>query len=210
MAFSPPDSPTSLQRLAHHLAGEFENQQQAIADPVWYVHLRLWHQPLPHLCDADHIYFYAEQASLVRLEYPYRPRIFCLTAPDRATPDAPITVRYAMLNETERWRGGGTDPDRLREMAPTDFQFLEGCTLAISPGPSPDLEFQARPDLACRCCFTIDGQIRQVSLGFDAGRDRFNSYDKGIDPDTGKNLWGAIMGPFQFSRRQDFRDHLGF
>lgn len=203
------DSP--LQRLAHHLAGEFENQAQALAEPVWYVHLRLWHQPLPHLGDANHIYFYAEQASLVRLEYPYRPRVFCLTNDGPHTPASGLTVRYAMLNDPERWRGGGTDPEPLREMTPQDFQFLDGCILKVTPPlqPLPDLEFQARPEPNCRCCFTIGDQLRQVSLGFDAGPGRFNSYDKGIDPETGKTLWGAIMGPFQFLRRQDFRDRLG-
>ncbi|MDJ0561083.1 MAG: CpcT/CpeT family chromophore lyase, partial [Microcystis sp. M53599_WE4] len=33
--------------FGRYLAGEFENQRQAQAEPVWYVHLRLWLRPLP-------------------------------------------------------------------------------------------------------------------------------------------------------------------
>ncbi|MDJ0689048.1 MAG: CpcT/CpeT family chromophore lyase [Xenococcaceae cyanobacterium MO_188.B32] len=33
--------------LGTYLAGEFDNQQQALAEPAWYVHLRLWKRPVP-------------------------------------------------------------------------------------------------------------------------------------------------------------------
>jgi hypothetical protein len=42
-----------------------------------------------------------------------------------------------------------------------------------------------------------------VQLGFEARPDAFDSFDKGIDPDTGKPLWGAIMGPFRYRRIGD-------
>jgi hypothetical protein len=54
-----------------------------------------------------------------------------------------------------------------------------------------------------RCCFQADGQLRQVSLGFEVRSGEFLSYDKGIDPDTGKPIWGAIMGPFRYRRVGD-------
>jgi hypothetical protein len=38
-----------LTQLAHYLGGEFDNRQQSLRDPVWYLHLRLWLRPLPHL-----------------------------------------------------------------------------------------------------------------------------------------------------------------
>ncbi|MEL6856170.1 MAG: CpcT/CpeT family chromophore lyase, partial [Cyanobacteria bacterium J06607_13] len=30
------------------------------------------------------------------------------------------------------------------------------------------------------------------------------TYDKGIDPDTGRGLWGALMGPFQMVKQKTF------
>lgn len=38
----------TLITLAQWLAGEFENRSQALDQPAWFVHLRLWHRPLPH------------------------------------------------------------------------------------------------------------------------------------------------------------------
>ena len=33
--------------LAQYMAGEFDNREQALAEPTWYVHLRMWQRPLP-------------------------------------------------------------------------------------------------------------------------------------------------------------------
>ncbi len=32
--------------LGEYLAGEFDNREQAIGEPIWYVHLRLWQRPV--------------------------------------------------------------------------------------------------------------------------------------------------------------------
>ena len=50
--------------------------------------------------------------------------------------------------------------------------------------------------------------MRQVSLGVMAAPEQFWSYDKGIDPQTGRALWGAILGPYQFAKVADFSDGL--
>jgi hypothetical protein len=34
----------TLITLAQWLAGEFENRSQALDQPAWFVHLRLWHR----------------------------------------------------------------------------------------------------------------------------------------------------------------------
>jgi hypothetical protein len=41
MSFSP-----QLTALAEYLAGEFDHRTQAIGDPAWYVHLRMWQRPV--------------------------------------------------------------------------------------------------------------------------------------------------------------------
>jgi hypothetical protein len=53
-----------LTQLAHYLGGEFDNRQQSLRDPVWYLHLRLWLRPLPRsLFDQGHSFF-IEQISV--------------------------------------------------------------------------------------------------------------------------------------------------
>jgi len=48
------------------------------------------------------------------------------------------------------------------------------------------------------------GEKRQVRLGFEACPTEFSSDDKGIDITTGAGIWGALMGPYHYQKRQDF------
>ena len=47
-------------KLAQWLAGEFENKNQAMSEPTWFVNLKLWNRPLPFLIDGNYALF-AEQ-----------------------------------------------------------------------------------------------------------------------------------------------------
>jgi hypothetical protein len=186
-------------RLASYLAGSFDNREQAIAEPAWYVHVRLWHRPIA-LFGPDSLGFYAEQASSPTFDRPYRPRVFQIRPTE--DPSEPLQAVYFALKQPERWRGAGQDPDRLRSLTMNDLDALPGCHLSIAV-LEDGAGFRATPPSDCRCCFTVDGQLRQVQLGFEARPDAFDSFDKGIDPDTGKPLWGAIMGPFRYRRIGD-------
>src|SRR4028119_107608 len=90
--------------LAHYMAGEFDNQKQAIADPVWYVHLRLWQRPVA-LFTEDSLTLFAEQANIVNLDKPYRPRILRLQSSE--TQSASLQVEYYMLKNPDAIRGAG-------------------------------------------------------------------------------------------------------
>jgi hypothetical protein len=193
--------------LARYMAGEFDNQQQAIAEPVWYVHLRLWQRPVP-LFTEDSLTLFAEQANIVNLDKPYRPRILRLQSSD--TTPASLQVQYYMLKDTEAIRGAGRNPELLRQLTSEDIEFLPGCNLTVKQqqlGPNA-YEFSASSATGTPCGFSYKGNSYQVSLGFEATAEEFRSYDKGIDPTTGKALWGALMGPFRFTKRQDFAAEL--
>lgn len=72
MSFSP-----NLIVLGEYLAGKFDNREQALADPAWFVHLQLWQRPV-NLFTEDSITLFAEQANIVNLDRPYRQRIMRL------------------------------------------------------------------------------------------------------------------------------------
>jgi CpeT/CpcT family (DUF1001) len=194
-----------LKLLGRYMAGEFDNQQQAIADPAWYVHLRLWQRPVL-LFAENSISFFAEQANIVNLGKPYRPRII------RIYQDASnsLQVQYYMLRDTEAIRGAGQRPDVLQQLKPEQIEFLPGCALALKyQQVAPNsYEFSARSATDTPCQFSYQGNNYQVSLGFEATADEFRVYDKGIDPITGAAIWGALMGPFRFKKRQDFAAEL--
>lgn len=202
MTFSP-----ELITLAKYMAGEFDNQKQAIADPVWYVHLRLWQRPVP-LFTEDSLTLFAEQANIVNLDKPYRPRILRLRCSE-TTPTA-LEVQYYMFKDSDAIRGAGKNPEMLKKLTPEDIKFLPGCLLKVEQQQiAPNsYTFAAKSATGTPCSFSYQGNSFQVSLGFEANAEEFRSYDKGIDPTTGKAMWGALMGPFRFTKRQDFADEL--
>ncbi len=202
MTFSP-----ELIALGRYLAGEFDNQQQAIADPVWYVHLCLWQRPVP-LFVEDSITLFAEQSNILNPELPYRQRLLRLLASD--TSPTSVLVQYYMIKEPASVRGAGSNPALLKKLTPDQIELLPGCTLNVTQRllNANSYYFSTSPSTGDRCCFTYQGETYQVSLGFEASPDEFRSYDKGIDPNTGKAIWGALLGPYIFTKRQDLAAEL--
>lgn len=196
MTFSP-----ALTALADYLAGEFDNQAQAIAEPARYVHLRLWQKPVP-LFSADSITLFAEQASVVKLNQPYRQRLMRLQ--EQSDPKRSLQVQYYMPKDPAALSGAGANPAILQTLTPEQFELLPGCLLAVTPQQLAAGEYRFSANLLpdTRCCFTYRGNTQQVSLGFEATVTELYSYDKGIDMNTGKATWGAIWGPFHFQKRQ--------
>ncbi|MEC4806120.1 MAG: chromophore lyase CpcT/CpeT [Jaaginema sp. PMC 1079.18] len=199
-------SPQLLQ-LGQYLAGEFENAEQALAYPAWYVNLRLWQRPVPLFTD-DSICLYAEQANVLKLDQPYRPRLFRL----RSRPEAPdsLQIAYYKFKNIESVRGAGTNPALLQQITPDWIEFLPGCTLDIQTEPISAAQFRFRThcDPERPCCFTHDNQQYQIFLGFEVTPQILHVYDRGINPETGQAIWGALLGPFIFQKRRDFATEI--
>ncbi|MBD2355657.1 chromophore lyase CpcT/CpeT [Tolypothrix sp. FACHB-123] len=194
---------SQLTVLGQYLAGEFDNQEQAINDPVWYVHLRLWQRPV-NLFSADSITLFAEQANIINLENPYRQRIMRLQS--GGDNDAPLQVQYYMPKDPNSLKGAGRNPNLLDTLTPDSLDLLPGCVLTVTPETiAPNCyKFVATPLPNTSCCFTYLGNTIQVSLGFAASTTEFLSYDKGIDSTTGKATWGAVLGPYRYTKRQHY------
>lgn len=197
MSFSP-----TLTVLANYLAGEFDNREQAIANPAWYVHLRLWQRPVS-LFTEDSITLFAEQANILYLDRPYRPRLMRLQ--ERQDAEAPLQVQYYIPKDLGAVRGAGANPELLKTFTPEQFELLSGCQLVVAHQQmGNDSRFNAKPPAQAKCSFTYEGNTIQVALGFEATQQELLSYDKGIDPATGAAKWGAIMGPYHFQKRQNY------
>ena len=190
--------PPELIALADYMAGEFENKTQAIADPAWYVHLRLWQKPVP-LFQEDSITLFAEQANALYLDKPYRPRLMRMQAQE----DGKLQVQYYIPKDIAAVRGAGANPARLQQFTPDDFELLPGCLLVVNweQLSSNSYHFKAAIPPDAKCCFTYQGNTQQVNLGFEATSEEFLSYDKGIDTNTGAAKWGAIMGAYRFHKK---------
>ncbi len=195
-----------LLTLAHYLAGEFENRQQAIAEPAWYVSLRLWHRPLtlfPEDRSGDSLTLFAEQANILQLDRPYRQRLLRLLR-SPAQPDA-LRVQYYGFQQPAVFKGAGQNSALLDGLTPDQVELLPGCVLDVTQRSHPEgLHFTATaPPDAC-CQFQYEGQTGQVALGFEISPATYLTYDKGIDPATGQALWGALMGPYRYTKTQTY------
>jgi len=199
MSFSP-----QLIALGEYLAGEFDNREQAIAEPIWYVHLRLWQRPV-NLFTEDSITLFAEQANVINLDQPYRQRIIRLQ--QGSDSDAPLNVQYYMPQDPNALKGAGHNPDLLNTLKPDQLDLLPGCILTVvaqeTPVPNYYKFAATQPPETC-CNFTYLGNTVQVSLGFEATTAEFHSYDKGIELATGKATWGAILGPYRYTKREQY------
>lgn len=192
-----------LLSLADYFAGEFDNREQAIDEPIWYVHLRLWHRLVPNFFE-DSLTFFAEQANILKLDQPYRQRILRLT--QHQSDEAPLKAQYYMPKNPGALSGAGENPALLDTLAPDDLELLPGCILNISYkqiGSNSYQFFTTQPPQSI-CNFSYLGNTVQVSLGFEATKEKFKSFDKGIDPLTGRATWGAIMGPYCYTKRQQY------
>ncbi|MBW4429336.1 MAG: chromophore lyase CpcT/CpeT [Nostoc desertorum CM1-VF14] len=198
MNFSP-----QLIALGEYLAGEFDNREQAIAEPAWYVHLCLWQRPV-NLFTEDSITLFAEQANVIKRDQPYRQRIMRLRQCSNS--DASLEVQYYMPQDPDALRGAGNDPALLNTLKPEQLDLLPGCILRVTQETQTGdrYKFTATPLPENRCSFTYLGNSISVSLGFEATAIEFHSYDKGIDPATGKATWGAIMGPYRYTKRNQY------
>jgi hypothetical protein len=198
MTFSP-----EIIALGKYLAGEFDNQKQTLEQPAWFVHLRLWMRPIT-LFSEDSITLFAEQASVVNLDRPYRPRII------RIREREAIEVEYYMFGDITKVAGAGRDRFLLSKISVEQIEFLPNCTLRVSTEKLAEnrYHFQTTPVIDRPCSFNYQGTTFQVFLGFDVTEETLQTYDKGIDPQTGQAIWGALMGAYCFTKRQDFSTEL--
>lgn len=191
----------SLTNLARWMAGEYTNQAQAIDQPVWFVHLRLWYRPLPQRLEG-HLALFAEQANVLQLDRPYRQRVVILK--ETGEPQR-LQAQYLALKHPEQVRGAGAKPSLLTHLNLANLNYLPGCTLNVV---QQNGVFVGELEPGSKCCFAYEGQMRQVVLGFEVSENRFLSYDRGVDPETGSALWGAMMGPYEFHKSHDFAAEL--
>lgn len=192
-------SSQNLAALAQLMAGEFDNKPQAMEQPTWFVHLRLWYRPLPMRIEGN-LALFAEQANALMRDRPYRQRVAVLTESSGL-----LQVQYWAFKQPEKLLGAGSNPGLLKALTLEDLETLPGCVLTITEQAG---KFKAAPEPDAKCYFQYDGATRQVVLGFEVSPGKFWSYDRGVDPETGKGLWGALMGAYEFQKCEDFASEL--
>ncbi|MDX2254927.1 MAG: chromophore lyase CpcT/CpeT [Pseudanabaenaceae cyanobacterium bins.39] len=191
-----------LLQLATWMAGEFSNREQSLEQPNWFVNLVWWQRPIAFEVLGS-IALFAEQANALILDRPYRQRI--LQFQDSQESDGKIRVQYWGFQEPAVWSGAGRDRDRLMQITINDIEPLTGCLLDVSLVGD---RYKATMPKDAKCCFQYLNETRQVVLGFEVTEQEFWSGDRGVDPDTGAGIWGAMMDFYKFHRVKDYSHEI--
>ncbi len=183
-----PATDAQLLELRDLLVGELDSRDQARRDADFYAislkTIEIWPQR------DDGPWLYVEQAALDSLDKPYRQRVY------RLQRDAGQLLSRVYLLPGDPLRFAGADGSAFDQLSPEQLEERQGCAVRLSDdgegGFSGATEGQA-------CTSDLRGAsyaTSEVSLSL-AGID---SWDRGYDA-AGKQVWGAVKGPYQFRRR---------
>lgn len=190
---------TDILTLARWMAADFSNQAQAFENPPFFAHIRVCMRPLPVELLGG-VSLYLEQAYDIELNVPYRVRVLKLVpAGDRIDIE-----NYAIENE-EQFYGASRDLQKLQELKTAEFKLMPGCTFITHWTGS---SFKGRVEPGKGCMVVRKGKNTYLDSEFEIDGDKFISHDRGRDPETDAHVWGALAGPFEFTRRASFADEI--
>ena len=190
---------TDIVTLARWMASDFSNQAQAFENPPFFAHIRVCMRPLPVELLGG-VSLYLEQAYDIELNSPYRVRVLKLVPAD----DRIDIENYAIENE-EQFYGASRDLQKLQELKKAEFKLMPGCTfLTHWTGSS----FKGRVEPGKGCMVVRKGKNTYLDSEFEIDGEKFISHDRGRDPETDAHVWGALAGPFEFTRRASFADEI--
>ena len=190
---------TDIATLARWMAADFSNQQQAFDNPPLYAHIRVCMRPLPSSV-LDGVSLYLEQAYDFALQQPYRARVLKLLAVDNR-----LEIENYTIKDVENLYGAARDRDKLRDLNRDRLEFMPCCNMHVEwTGHS----FKGQVEPGKGCMVERKGRTTYLDSVFEIDGDKFQSWDRGRDPQTDEHLWGALAGPFYFTRRTSFADEV--
>jgi hypothetical protein len=190
---------TDIATLARWMAADFSNQQQAFENPPFYAHIRVCMRPLPYRL-LNGVSLYLEQAYEMMLKQPYRARVLKLT-----TVGDRIEIENYTIKEAESVYGAARDRDLLTTLTGDRLALMPCCNMHVEwTGQS----FKGTVEPGKGCMVERKGQQTYLDSVFEIDGDKFQSWDRGRDPETDEHIWGSLAGPFYFTRLQSFQDEV--
>lgn len=189
-------TPADLEQMGRWLTGDFSNQEQAWENPPLFAHIRVGYYPLPIEVFTG-IGFYVEQAYGGHLDQPYR-----IAVVELRKAAAQIRIHNYRPLEPQRWSGClRQDPQRLQQLTQTDLVYLPGCDVIVEKRQGV---FVGESEPGRGCCVHRQGQTTYLHTQLRLSAESFSSHDRGFDPDTHVQVWGALAGPFLFHKVSDW------
>ncbi|MBV8886550.1 MAG: chromophore lyase CpcT/CpeT [Chroococcidiopsidaceae cyanobacterium CP_BM_RX_35] len=190
---------TDILTLARWMAADFSNQQQAFENPPFFAHIRVCMRPLPPELLSG-VSLYVEQAYDYMLNEPYRVRVLkLLEVGDH------IEIENYSIKQEQQFYGASRQPQRFKTLTVEQLNKLPGCNMIVEwTGHS----FKGSVEPGKACMVLRQGRNTYLDSEFEIDQDEFTSLDRGRDPETDEQLWGALAGPFHFVRWDSFADEV--
>lgn len=188
-----------LVSLARVMAGDFSNYKQAQSNPQNYSHLRVFFRPLPWNFFSG-IGFYSEQAHDYDLWTPYRQGIHRLVdCGDH------IYIENYSLQDAMLYAGAGHNRDILNTISPDCIERRYHCSMIFRQEAKI---FRGGVEPGNKCLINRDGKETYLVSDVEITENTWVSLDRGIDIETGEQVWGSSNGALQFEKRVSFADEL--
>ncbi len=188
-----------LIKLAKVMAGDFSNQQQSLADARNYAHIRVFFRPLPwEFFNA--VGFYSEQVYDYDLWTPYRQGIHRLV--DRGND---IYIENYSLKDAMVYAGSGHNQDILKTIKPDCIERRHNCSMVFK---QEEDKFIGGVEPGNQCLITKKGIETYLISDVEITQNTWISWDRGINPATGEQVWGSAKGPLRFEKRASFAHEL--
>ncbi|CAD5954689.1 Chromophore lyase CpcT/CpeT 2 [Planktothrix tepida] len=190
---------TDIIKLAQLMAADFSNQAQAFENPPFFAHIRVCMRPLP-VALLDGVSLYLEQAYDINLKQPYRVRVLKLVDKQNH-----IEIENYVIENEQEFYGASREPARLQQLTKDRLKKMERCSF-ITHWTGHSFKGEVEPGKGC--IVERKGNVTYLASEFEIDEHRFISHDRGHDPKTDEQLWGALAGPFEFVRWTSFADEV--
>jgi len=187
----------SLTRLVRMLSAGFSNEQQAFENPPLFAHILVKFRPLPQLAPGSLL---LEQSYAINPLAPYRIRVL---QPEWRQGE--LIIHNQALLEEQRFWGAVEDSAKRSEIQPSDLRLLEGCTYLVREEGEG---FVGEVEPGCRCLVERKGAVAYLVSSFRLSPGRMETIDRGHDPETHEQLWGALAGCFEFAQTHDYSQEI--
>ena len=189
-----------LLELTRCLAGHFNNTAQAMDKPAYYANIHVQHCPLPwSVFDGPGLYL--EQYYDVYPDHPYRQGAYRIYESEEG-----LWMQNYLLKNPSRFIGAYKDINQVAKMTADDFTILNGCLSQVNPQEAGVFTGASVPTKDCQV--ERDGHLTYLSVEFTITRDYFHSWDRGLDVETDEQIWGAVLGSFEFSKVEDYAERV--
>jgi hypothetical protein len=175
----------------------FSNQQQAFENPPLFAHILVKFRPLPQLSPGSLL---LEQSYAINPVAPYRIRVL-----QPQWRQGELIIDNHALQDEQRFWGAVEDADKRAAIQPQDLRLLEGCSYVVREEGEG---FVGEVEPGCRCLVERKGAVAYLVSSFRLVPGRMETIDRGHDPQTHAQLWGALAGSFEFEQTHDYGDEI--